>query len=1450
MRQKPSRRSLALLLALGSFGYPDPFPEGARANPAPTTILPDPQICQDVDPRVMINTQRLSLTSAWRQYHLTSPTPSAPLAVGAPTPPYRVGALWSGSALRVDLKQRFSIEAWLYLSDQAASAAGEGIAFVLHNDQRGTAAIGAPGLGHGASDSLSADSPPVATAGLRRSLVVEFDTRRNAEAGPVWSDPAGDHVAMFLDGDGRHADPAFPAPYVVPGGLRGAGYHFFRFSWDPVSRKFQAYVNHRRAQELVLPNPAGHFGSDLLTWGFAASASDPQNQQRLCFRERTATPTADYGDAPASYGHAWHMRPTHLAHVHMGPQDTAAARPDSEAGSRHDALAGLNGSGDVVAREAPFIPNNPSWSGGYLPLRGWGGGSLSAWIDWNRDGVFSPEEQVVKDVADEDPEDVRRGPDNFMQVFAPPRADLMTGGAGPSFIRMRWSTQRGLDATGEAPDGEVEDHAFRLALPQTRDCGTQTGGGFATSGQGRYKSDVFWLDWSCGVAQFNAGDVVAKTWILPSGLRLTGRLHDVRGSMRPYQLGQNPNDSLRRLYQGPGWVGLANSYQNSLGNSPYVGFSLTLELRNAEGALLPYDLTTVASELEVMNADEQFSLTTSGAPWSAVDGEGSPSASFSADGRSAAQHSAGSLILASPGGSRIDVLLGPNAVSPSVAAFGVFVPTDYGDAPQSYGPAGHVQQVLFAGGDRPSVPTPMTAAQFAERLPTSLLLGRRLDVEPAPLHSPGATGDDLSGEPDEDGAAFPKTDPAGTPLLRGREPQRISVEVQGAGHLSAWIDWSRDGVFTEDERVAQDLVDGGPGDEEPEAGKIAFLVDPPEGYVVGPSFLRLRWSPSPGAGPALSLVGGEAEDRAVSLEPPRPLADVELSFSAVTREPVFGMAAELIMTAENKGPEAAVGLEVFYQPPPGHLLQSHEAAEAAYDPASGLWSAGGLEPGASKRLRLTLQPVATPPALHEAEIRAHEHLDPDSIPGNGPNAEDDYATILISPRIGLGGSAPPACPAETAALDWSAVAPIQAGGLIEASFPFAGALARLRLQGGQRAGRPRAVGSGAASALELAQESRILLVFEFSRPVSGLRLPLRGLEGSGPDSLEGIRALGRLRGASRIPQIAAGALVSVSGEFAVGAPHAAPPPGAHDLTLWFDGEVDALALDVTGFLNGAEGPWELEMGALSACLPPASQVVSLRPDHESAVPPGQLAIYPHHLTIAPRLDGSALEFEVVSEAGLAWTIRRDDGDGVFDAQNDPVWIPGALIGEGSFAFWAVAQVPQEAPAGWRDLTRIRARISSPGAGPFVAEAQDLTRVGGDREGQIHAVKSVALDADCDGSPDLGEGGFLPILPVAEASCVIYRISFENRSVTPISHVRVHDQTPEWTTYVGASARTEVLPPGLGPPSLEQPAPGGEGPVVFDFEGALIPGARGLVRFGVKLSGAAPPSAEPPPALPN
>ncbi len=170
----------------------------------------------------------------------------------------------------------------------------------------------------------------------------------------------------------------------------------------------------------------------------------------------------DYGDAPtaaqsgfsASYpvtlgvDGARHRIPGGGAVLYLG-----AVGPDAEGDGQPEASALGD---DNVGDDEDGVTLPSAFPGGKtvdVTVAVVGDGRLSVWIDWNRDGDWEDSgEDVVLDEAL-----TGAGSPHTLQITVPSNV-----GTGATFARFRYATQAGLGPTGEALDGEVEDHQVTL----------------------------------------------------------------------------------------------------------------------------------------------------------------------------------------------------------------------------------------------------------------------------------------------------------------------------------------------------------------------------------------------------------------------------------------------------------------------------------------------------------------------------------------------------------------------------------------------------------------------------------------------------------------------------------------------------------------------------------------------------------------------------------------------------------------------------------------------------------------------------------------------------------------------------------------------------------------------------------------------------------------------------
>ena len=169
----------------------------------------------------------------------------------------------------------------------------------------------------------------------------------------------------------------------------------------------------------------------------------------------------DYGDAPdlgQSPGYPTTLDRDGARHIVLENGPFLRLKLDGDTGNQTDSSATAddvdgNDDEDGVRFDTPLVPGRTA----QVTVVASQPAKLDGWIDYNRDGDWSDTGEHVFDTVD-----LGAGPTPFsFQVPA-------NAGAGVSFARFRVSLSGGLDVTGLADNGEVEDYQVPLgALPPT-----------------------------------------------------------------------------------------------------------------------------------------------------------------------------------------------------------------------------------------------------------------------------------------------------------------------------------------------------------------------------------------------------------------------------------------------------------------------------------------------------------------------------------------------------------------------------------------------------------------------------------------------------------------------------------------------------------------------------------------------------------------------------------------------------------------------------------------------------------------------------------------------------------------------------------------------------------------------------------------------------------------------
>ena len=238
-------------------------------------------------------------------------------------------------------------------------------------------------------------------------------------------------------------------------------------------------------------------------------------------------------------------------------------------------------------------------------------------------------------------------------------------------------------------------------------------------------------------------------------------------------------------------------------NLYYVGNSVVVADAEAAAASEYLKVTSDGNAWQLL---EQFQAANLRATWSNSD------KTLELHGNGATTN--GTVLAVSTGVTNFDFEIRGGGVS--AAALGVFLPSDYGDAPASFTDAGHHIRQSFTGGLPGAtkvydpVSTAFTSFATISDAPTVFLGPIKPDADPGSQNTGAdaatALGDDLDNTDDEDGvASFP-------PLNTTTTSYSLTVVVKNQSGATAklygWVDFDGNGQFSAGEAATVDVATG------------------------------------------------------------------------------------------------------------------------------------------------------------------------------------------------------------------------------------------------------------------------------------------------------------------------------------------------------------------------------------------------------------------------------------------------------------------------------------------------------------------------------------------------------------------------------------------------------------------------------------------------------------------
>ena len=240
----------------------------------------------------------------------------------------------------------------------------------------------------------------------------------------------------------------------------------------------------------------------------------------------------------------------------------------------------------------------------------------------------------------------------------------------------------------------------------------------------------------------------------------------------------------------------------------------------------------------------------------------------------------------------------------------------------------------------------------------------------------------------------------------------------------------------------------------------------------------------------------------------------------------------------------------------------------------------------------------------------------------------------------------------------------------------------------------------------------------------------------------------------------------------------------------------------------------------------------LSADGRAAVSPGGVVVLPHHYTATTTAEVSFALTDVTGTPDAALfstTIYRDaDCSGSLDSGEEPVPAQTAVAAGDVICLFVRVQASERAPKGGTLDYTLSATTALSGTTTSVPPAanRDIVTVG--TGGTVTVSKKVRNETR--------NGPYGMTSTGAPGDVLEYSIIFSNPSAGLVSDVRVHDETPDYTTL------HEPLQVIKNPSELDcQPAlptasgaAGYKGPLRWDCTGTMSPGAKGVVSFKVKI----------------
>lgn len=120
--------------------------------------------------------------------------------------------------------------------------------------------------------------------------------------------------------------------------------------------------------------------------------------------------------------------------------------------------------------------------------------------------------------------------------------------------------------------------------------------------------------------------------------------------------------------------------------------------------------------------------------------------------------------------------------------------------------------------------------------------------------------------------------------------------------------------------------------------------------------------------------------------------------------PRLGSLVTFTIHLSNRGPDTATNVTVSDLLPAGLTFSSAIPSQGSYSSATGIWTVGAVATGQGASLAVVALVTGSGLKTNLAQVLTSDQFDPNSTPGNSNPAEDDQASVIVTPLSSLAGS--------------------------------------------------------------------------------------------------------------------------------------------------------------------------------------------------------------------------------------------------------------------------------------------------------------------------------------------------------------------------------------------------------------------------------------------------------------